>query len=150
MPVIVVNGPKGALDNGRLADVAPTMLDLMGIPAPAEMTGASLIAKDRESRGVERRGLLPGFEQVSGVAHALVREQYATLNEQILPALAEGGIHLLRHHDRDEAQRAWAKEFFERGRPAGFHPGFDEGAGCALYDCAGIKVSLYDWELEHA
>ena len=28
---------------GRLADVAPTVLDLLGIPQPAEMTGASLI-----------------------------------------------------------------------------------------------------------
>ncbi len=30
---------------GRLADIAPTVLDLMGIPKPAEMTGESLIAK---------------------------------------------------------------------------------------------------------
>jgi 2,3-bisphosphoglycerate-independent phosphoglycerate mutase len=28
---------------GKLADVAPTVLDLMGIAAPAEMTGVSLI-----------------------------------------------------------------------------------------------------------
>jgi len=30
---------------GRLADIAPTVLDLMGLPKPAEMTGESLIAK---------------------------------------------------------------------------------------------------------
>jgi 2,3-bisphosphoglycerate-independent phosphoglycerate mutase len=30
---------------GRLADIAPTVLDLMGLPKPAEMTGVSLIAK---------------------------------------------------------------------------------------------------------
>tara|TARA_B110000305_G_C19465909_1_gene658069 strand:- start:8936 stop:10573 length:1638 start_codon:yes stop_codon:yes gene_type:complete len=29
---------------GRLADIAPTLLDLMGLPKPAEMTGESLIA----------------------------------------------------------------------------------------------------------
>jgi 2,3-bisphosphoglycerate-independent phosphoglycerate mutase len=29
---------------GRLADVAPTLLALMGLPKPAEMTGESLIA----------------------------------------------------------------------------------------------------------
>ena len=46
VPVIVVNGPKGALDNGRLADVAPTMLDLMGIAAPAAMTGRSLLKRE--------------------------------------------------------------------------------------------------------
>jgi 2,3-bisphosphoglycerate-independent phosphoglycerate mutase len=29
---------------GRLADIAPTVLALMGLPKPAEMTGESLIA----------------------------------------------------------------------------------------------------------
>ena len=44
VPVIVHGGPAGAtLRNGRLADVAPTVLDLMGLPLPPEMTGTSLI-----------------------------------------------------------------------------------------------------------
>ena len=44
VPVIVVNGPAGAgLRDGRLADLAPTVLHLMGLPKPAEMTGESLI-----------------------------------------------------------------------------------------------------------
>jgi len=44
VPVIVVGGPEGAtLRNGRLADVAPTLLSLMGVPIPPEMTGKSLI-----------------------------------------------------------------------------------------------------------
>jgi len=30
-------------DDGRLADVAPTLLDLMGLPVPVEMTGKTLI-----------------------------------------------------------------------------------------------------------
>jgi 2,3-bisphosphoglycerate-independent phosphoglycerate mutase len=40
-----------ALDNGRLADVAPTLLDLAGIAKPAAMTGRSLIvpATSREA-----------------------------------------------------------------------------------------------------
>ncbi len=43
----VMTGHGGQLrDGGSLRDIAPTILDLMGIPAPAEMTGASLIAKD--------------------------------------------------------------------------------------------------------
>jgi 2,3-bisphosphoglycerate-independent phosphoglycerate mutase len=33
-------------DGGRLADVAPTVLDLLGIALPAEMTGITLIASD--------------------------------------------------------------------------------------------------------
>ncbi|MDD3920414.1 MAG: 2,3-bisphosphoglycerate-independent phosphoglycerate mutase, partial [Eubacteriales bacterium] len=28
---------------GRLSDLAPTLLELMGLPVPAEMTGKSLI-----------------------------------------------------------------------------------------------------------
>ena len=32
-------------EGGRLADLAPTMLELMGLPKPDEMTGESLIAK---------------------------------------------------------------------------------------------------------
>jgi 2,3-bisphosphoglycerate-independent phosphoglycerate mutase len=45
VPVILVGGPPGArLRNGRLADLAPTLLALMGLPQPPEMTGESLIA----------------------------------------------------------------------------------------------------------
>jgi 2,3-bisphosphoglycerate-independent phosphoglycerate mutase len=44
VPVILFNGPPGAaLRAGRLADLAPTLLELMGLPQPAEMTGQSLI-----------------------------------------------------------------------------------------------------------
>jgi 2,3-bisphosphoglycerate-independent phosphoglycerate mutase len=45
VPVILVGGPKGAaLRSGRLADLAPTLLQLMGLPQPTEMTGTSLLA----------------------------------------------------------------------------------------------------------
>jgi 2,3-bisphosphoglycerate-independent phosphoglycerate mutase len=44
VPVILFGGPKGArLHNGRLADLAPTLLDLMGLDLPPEMTGRTLI-----------------------------------------------------------------------------------------------------------
>ncbi|WP_108887030.1 2,3-bisphosphoglycerate-independent phosphoglycerate mutase [Pseudoprimorskyibacter insulae] len=46
VPVILFGGPEGAsLRAGRLADVAPTLLDLMGVEKPAEMTGESLIVR---------------------------------------------------------------------------------------------------------
>lgn len=46
VPVIVLGGPAGiTLENGRLADVAPTMLEMMDIPKPAVMTGHSLIVR---------------------------------------------------------------------------------------------------------
>jgi 2,3-bisphosphoglycerate-independent phosphoglycerate mutase len=44
VPVGLVGGPEGAtLRDGRLADLAPTLLDLMGLELPPEMTGTSLI-----------------------------------------------------------------------------------------------------------
>ena len=44
VPVVVVGGPKDAgLRVGRLADLAPTVLALMGLDQPAEMTGESLL-----------------------------------------------------------------------------------------------------------
>jgi 2,3-bisphosphoglycerate-independent phosphoglycerate mutase len=44
VPVVLVNGPDDvALRNGRLADVAPTLLQLLGLPQPTEMTGRPLI-----------------------------------------------------------------------------------------------------------
>ncbi|MCC5986108.1 MAG: 2,3-bisphosphoglycerate-independent phosphoglycerate mutase [Pararhodobacter sp.] len=44
VPVALIGGPIGAwLESGRLADVAPTVLALMGIAPPPEMTGHSLI-----------------------------------------------------------------------------------------------------------
>ena len=46
VPVIVWNAPAGThLRDGRLADLAPTVLDLMGLEPPAEMTGQSLIQR---------------------------------------------------------------------------------------------------------
>jgi 2,3-bisphosphoglycerate-independent phosphoglycerate mutase len=46
VPVLLVGGPQGArLRDGRLADVAPTILDLIGLTPPSEMTGESLILR---------------------------------------------------------------------------------------------------------
>jgi 2,3-bisphosphoglycerate-independent phosphoglycerate mutase len=42
----VTSDPHGArLRDGGLADLAPTVLDLLGLPAPAEMSGTSLIVR---------------------------------------------------------------------------------------------------------
>lgn len=48
VPFIMVNAPDfvTGLEEGRLADVAPTILKLMGLPQPAEMTGHSLIKEN--------------------------------------------------------------------------------------------------------
>ncbi|MGB3314245.1 MAG: 2,3-bisphosphoglycerate-independent phosphoglycerate mutase [Albidovulum sp.] len=47
VPVILVGGPEGTeLRSGRLADLAPTLLDLLGLTPPEEMTGRSLIERE--------------------------------------------------------------------------------------------------------
>ena len=43
VPIVVVSDRVKAVHDGILADVAPTVLDLMGIPQPAGMTGHSLV-----------------------------------------------------------------------------------------------------------
>jgi 2,3-bisphosphoglycerate-independent phosphoglycerate mutase len=46
VPVVVMGGPKGcSLRDGRLSDLAPTVLDLMGLEVPPEMTGRTLIVR---------------------------------------------------------------------------------------------------------
>jgi 2,3-bisphosphoglycerate-independent phosphoglycerate mutase len=50
VPILLAGGPAGtrSLADGRLADVAPTLLALLGLPQPEEMTGRSLL---REAAG---------------------------------------------------------------------------------------------------
>jgi 2,3-bisphosphoglycerate-independent phosphoglycerate mutase len=49
VPIIAVNADRNAkLDNGRLADVTPTLLDLLGMEKPAQMTGRSLVEPQYE------------------------------------------------------------------------------------------------------
>ena len=47
VPLILVGtDEKIKIKSGKLADLAPTMLDLMNLPKPAEMIGESLIVRD--------------------------------------------------------------------------------------------------------
>ena len=46
VPLIVAGYPCKLREGGRLADLSPTMLDIMGLPKPPEMDGESLIVKE--------------------------------------------------------------------------------------------------------
>ena len=46
VPVVLMGSHAAALQHGRLADVAPTLLALMGLPQPREMTGQNLTRPD--------------------------------------------------------------------------------------------------------
>ena len=45
VPLIAVGETGEIIDGGVLADLAPTMLGIMGVPQPAEMTGKNLLKK---------------------------------------------------------------------------------------------------------
>ena len=45
VPLVHVGGSKPLLSGGNLADLAPTMLSILDVPQPAEMTGRSLIGQ---------------------------------------------------------------------------------------------------------
>ncbi|HMK68755.1 MAG TPA: 2,3-bisphosphoglycerate-independent phosphoglycerate mutase, partial [Stellaceae bacterium] len=56
VPVLLVNPPAGvtALEDGRLADIAPTLLALLGLPQPKAMTGHPLIPRAAAPRAEAR------------------------------------------------------------------------------------------------
>ena len=49
VPLLLINPPAGiaGIEDGRLCDVAPTLLQLLGLPQPKAMTGRALL-KTRE------------------------------------------------------------------------------------------------------
>ncbi|HXV23265.1 MAG TPA: 2,3-bisphosphoglycerate-independent phosphoglycerate mutase [Alphaproteobacteria bacterium] len=50
VPVVLIHGPAAVtrLSDGRLADIAPTVLSLLGLPQPEAMTGRSLLVADAQ------------------------------------------------------------------------------------------------------
>ena len=54
------------------------------------------------------------FERLAAGTSKLVNQQYALYNEVIMPALAQAGIRVLSHGERDAGQRKWVQQYFER------------------------------------
>jgi len=44
VPLVYVGREAAVAEGGALADIAPTMLALLGLPQPPEMTGRNLVA----------------------------------------------------------------------------------------------------------
>jgi polyphosphate kinase len=76
-----------------------------------EVRVASLLARGALA---ENPALTATLARISAECHDLVERQYAVLNSEVLPQLQAKGMHLLRHTDRNQAQRAWVKEYFEK------------------------------------
>ena len=68
------------------------------------------------SNAVSTDGILPAelLELVSSEVHKILSEQYALLNDDILPALEREGVVFLRRGLWDEEQSAWIHDFFQR------------------------------------
>jgi polyphosphate kinase len=80
-----------------------------------EVRIASLLAHNRmEGARREPPALAAALGRTSVECHDIIERQYALLNQEILPQLSAKGIHLLRHQDRNHAQREWVKNYFER------------------------------------
>ena len=77
-----------------------------------EVRVASLLAQHHEHGGPE-----PGDANLDGASEEcrqIIARQYALLNNEILPQLSANGIHLLRRSDRNAAQKAWVKQYFDK------------------------------------
>jgi 2,3-bisphosphoglycerate-independent phosphoglycerate mutase len=47
VPLVVTHAGAPLREGGELSDLAPTVLDLLGVAQPSAMTGTSLVAADR-------------------------------------------------------------------------------------------------------
>ncbi|PUA19263.1 polyphosphate kinase 1 [Glaciimonas sp. PCH181] len=63
---------------------------------------------------VDPPALTEALKLTSTECHDIVARQYAILNKDVLPQLSANGVHLLRQKDRNPAQRAWVKSYFEQ------------------------------------
>ncbi len=80
-----------------------------------EVRVASLLAAaSLDGELSQHPALVATLGRISNECHALVQLQYAILNTEVLPKLQAKGVHLVRHTERNEAQRAWVKQYFER------------------------------------
>jgi len=80
-----------------------------------EVRVASLLAAASVDGALsEHPALVATLARISHECHGLVAHQYEILNAEVLPQLKTAGVHLVRHTDRNDAQRAWVKEYFER------------------------------------
>ncbi len=72
------------------------------------------VAFGAQQRGPDNLSPVEQINRVSESTHTLVREQYAILNEILLPKLAEQNIRFLRRAQWTTRQVSWVKRFFNR------------------------------------
>jgi polyphosphate kinase len=81
-----------------------------------EVRVASLLAQHTMERSMDGmpQTMAATLGRASEECRRLIGRQYALLNHEILPRLSDNGIHMLRRGDRNPAQRAWVKQYFDK------------------------------------
>ena len=64
--------------------------------------------------GADRRSPQEVFRRITQEAHELIQEQYALLNDEILPALRQEGVFFYKRSEWTEEQQTWIRDFFRR------------------------------------
>ena len=64
--------------------------------------------------GDQKGYTVESFAALSLFAHDLVARQYALFNDELKPAFAKQGIGIVSNGERNAAQRAWVRDYFER------------------------------------
>lgn len=69
---------------------------------------------ERETTGLD--GLHPkdALVAISDLCHSIVQQQYTILNDVLIPALANEGIHFLRRNQWTPEQSQWIEQYFDR------------------------------------
>ena len=65
--------------------------------------------RDEQQRSID----VQNYQEIATAAHALVDKQYHIFNAELMPALAEQGIHLVSHSNRTAQQKRWVAQYFE-------------------------------------
>lgn len=68
----------------------------------------------RETIGPDGLSPQQTLDAINLTAHELVREQYDTLNDILIPALEQENIRFLRRQEWSDAQQAWLADYFDR------------------------------------
>lgn len=68
-------------------------------------------ARARDEKG---QYSVASFDRLADSLHKLVSRQYTLYNEQLMPAFEAQGIRIMSHGERNAAQRAWVKQYFEK------------------------------------
>ena len=138
VPVVLLGGGEGVgLADGRLADLAPTLLALMQLPQPAEMTGASLLR--------ER-----GYRKADPTHNLSRRDSLLAFRIEVDPANVHrpSGELVEPRHWQDTVRPSTGSG---RGRVCGlrFHLGRNSSPLAAQRRYAGLRLGLRRVDAEH-